>query len=41
MLLSFNISETKHVIKKLTTEVTVTLKVLINKPVKKYIAVSV
>ena len=30
--LSFSISETKHVIKKLTTHVTVTLEVLINKP---------
>ena len=40
MALSFNISEIKHVIKKLTTDVTVTLKVLINKPVKNYVAVS-
>ena len=34
------LSLSKHVIKKLTTHVTVTLEVLINKSIKKYIAVS-
>ena len=38
--LPFSISETKHVIKKLTTHVSVTLEVLINKSIKKYIAVA-
>ena len=40
MALSFNIAETKHVIKKLTTHVTDISKLLINKPIKDYIAVS-
>ena len=39
-LCSSVISETKHVIKKLTTHVTITLEVLITKSIKKYIAVS-
>ena len=34
LCLSFSISETKHVIKGLTTHVTVTLEVLINKSIK-------
>ena len=32
--LSFSISETKHVIKKLTAHVMVTLEIRINKPIK-------
>ena len=40
MALGFNIAETKHVIKKLTTHVTDISKLLINKPIKDYIAVS-
>ena len=37
--LSFNIWETKHATKNLTTDITVTLKVLMDKTKKKYIAV--
>ena len=35
--LSFSISETKHATKNLTTDITTTSKVLIDKPKKKYI----
>ena len=35
----FNISETKYVTEKLTTDVTITSTFLINNPVKKYIAI--
>ena len=38
--LLFNISETQYVSKKLTTVVTITSKVFINKGIKKYIAIS-
>ena len=38
--LSFNISKIKHVIKKLTTDITLTSKVLIDKLKQKYIAIS-
>ena len=38
MSLSFNISETKHVIKKLTSNITVTSKLVIDKSKRKYIA---
>ena len=38
--LFINISETKHVTKKLTTDIIVTPKVLMNKTIKFYIAVS-
>ena len=38
--LPFNISETKHVIKKLTTDVIVTSKVLVDKSKRKHIAIS-
>ena len=39
--LPFNISETKHVIKKLTTDIIVTSKVLIDKSERKYIAIPI
>ena len=40
-LISFvsNISETKYVTKKLAMDVTITRKVFINNPIKKYIAI--
>ena len=38
--LSFNISETEHATKKLTTDIAITPKVLIDKPKKKYIVIS-
>ena len=37
--LSFNISETEHATKKLTTDITITPKVLMDKPIRKYIAI--
>ena len=36
----FNISKTKHVINKVTTDIILTSKVLIDKPKQKYIAIS-
>ena len=38
--LLFNISETKHISKSITTVITVTSKVLLDKPIRKYIAIS-
>ena len=38
--LPFNISETKHVNKKLTTDIIVTSKVLVDKSKRKHIAIS-
>ena len=38
--LSLTILETRHVTKNLTTEITIALKILIEKPKRKYIAVS-
>ena len=35
---SFNISETKHITKKFTMDITITLKNFINSPKRKYIA---
>ena len=38
--LSFNTSQAKRVTKNLTTDITITSKVLINKPKRKYVAIS-
>ena len=39
--LSFNILETRHVTNNLTKDITITLKILIEKPKEKYIAVHI